>query len=411
MDKLAATLCALVQVFRKGGKAQNFEWWQGKIGRNLFLPVYGYEAGQPLFEEVVAGILTLNPTMLSQYEVEVRTIFDFLQEQTVDLTKDSHLRGKSLHNEARNHVAKLVEFEAWQDVEIPIENLWLDGDSVKLGSVVFTAVTDEYLEKWKKNPALWPNKALNIHMLATVNSPGDQQLALSHAQDQVKFALSVLRAFCFPFGDGNASWRVGMVGDVLSAASTPMRIGGRIITKLGPGTSAIDLRKHVYDKLSLPQWNQLDGFAQGKAESGMATKLLSCIHWLAEATKPDTNNARFAKIGFALESLIGGEPNDDNLKVRGITAMLAERAAFIAGTCLEDRLAIDKETRQHYGKRSKIVHGDESDATLTDIDNFGELTRRIALAILKKLNEIGDEIRTVEKLETWVKKQKYLLPE
>ncbi len=73
----------------------------------------------------------------------------------------------------------------------------------------------------------------------------------------------------------------------------------------------------------------------------MAGKLLTCIHWLAEAKKPDTDN----------------------------------------------------------GKRGNIVHSGEGDASLGDIDDFGELTRRVALAMLDKLEQLGDEIGTVEKLE------------
>jgi len=117
------------------------------------------------------------------------------------------------------------------------------------------------------------------------------------------------------------------------------------------------------------------------------------------------------KISFALETLIGGEPQAEELKVRGVTAMLAERAAFIAGENLGDRLAIDKDIRRYYGIRGNIVHGGKGDVSLDDIDGFGQLIRRLALALLAKLNELGDKISDVEKLEKWVKEQKYTLPE
>lgn len=143
----------------------------------------------------------------------------------------------------------------------------------------------------------------------------------------------------------------------------------------------------------------------------MEKKLFDSTHWLAEATKPDTNNAKFAKISFALETLLGGEPKDEDLKVRGITAMLAERAAFIAGKDVDERLLIDKYIRIYYGKRSNIVHGGEEEVSMEDIDGFGELVRRVVLAILYKLDELRDEISNVDKLEIWVKKQRYTLPD
>ena len=60
--------------------------------------------------------------------------------------------------------------------------------------------------------------------------------------------------------------------------------------------------------------------------------------------------------------------------------------------------------------RSDIVHGGKRDILLSDINNFGILVRRVALALLEKLAELGDNLGTVEKLETWVKTQKYTLP-
>ncbi len=52
----------------------------------------------------------------------------------------------------------------------------------------------------------------------------------------MNLALDVLRAFCFPFGRNSDTWRVGVVGDIISSASTPMRINNRqFVTLLGSG--------------------------------------------------------------------------------------------------------------------------------------------------------------------------------
>jgi hypothetical protein len=143
----------------------------------------------------------------------------------------------------------------------------------------------------------------------------------------------------------------------------------------------------------------------------MEKKLIDSIHWLSEATKPDTRNSKYVKISLALETLLGGEPKEDeNLKVRSITIMLAERAAFIAGESTTDRLNIDRDIHKYYGKRSTIIHGDEIDITLEEIDEFGELVRKLTLAMLRKLAEIGYEIKNTVEFEKWVKKQKYTLP-
>ncbi len=414
VNKLAQNLAKLVEIFRQGGKASDFNWWGSEHPNSIFNPSHGYQAGQSLFDEVVQGILKLNPNMLSEYEVQTKLMFDFLQEQTSSAMQAKHLSNQSLVSEAKRHLSKLIEFKASQDVDIPIGNLWLEGEPAKLGDVTFMKVTKEELEQWKKE-YFWSEGAPDVGVVARVKAPGDLGNALSYARNHVDLTLNVLRAFCFPFGRESDMWRVGVVGDIISAASTPVRINNRhFAAQLGPGVAGIELRKHVLSKLEQPQRELVNKLIL-KAEnsrSKMERKLLNGIHWLAEATKPDTNRAKFVKISIALETLIGGGHHE------GITAMLAERAAFIAGRDLRDlndrlaldyRMAIDKNIRYYYKIRSEIIHGSEKDVSLDAIDGFGQLVRRIAIALLEMLAELGDAIPNVKELEKWVKRQRYTL--
>ncbi len=411
IDKLAKKLAQLVEIFRNGESASDIKWWNENSARSIFNPLYGYQHGQSLFEEVIQGVLKLNPEMLSEYEIERKIMFDFLETQTSSWTKAKHLNNQNLVDKAKQHLKKLVEFQAWQDVDIPIANLWLEGESVKICEVTFMQITKEELDQWQKQ-GLWSELAPEVHVIARVRAPGDQQKALSYTRSHVNLALDVLRAFCFPFGLNSDTWRVGVVGDIISSASTPMRINNRkYVTLLGSGIAQNELKKHILAKLEQPQWELINKLILKTDCNNMEKKLRDSIHWLAESTKPDANNSKFAKISFALETLIGGEPQDEDLKVRGITAMLAERAAFIGGRNIDDRLAIDKDIRKYYGKRSNIFHGGEGDVSLDDIDKFGQLVRRLALALLEKLDELGDKIGSIEELGKWVKVQKYTPPE
>lgn len=411
IDRLAKILADLVEIFRKGKAASDFQWWQNMS--NLFRPYFGYQDGQPLFEAVVQGILKLNPEMLSEYEIKHKLVYDFLQNQAIDYKQAEHLYNESLKKEAKKHLNKLVEFEAWQDVDIAIVNLLHEGEPVQLGEVIFMGITKEELEQWKKRGPV-SERISDVRVVARVKAPGDRQKALFYTITCVNQALDVIRAFCFPFGRQSDTWLVGLLGDIIDSKHTPTRIDGReFVTLIGSGIAQIELQKHILSKLEQAQWELINKLIlkEEHSRSDMESKLLDGIHWLAESTKPDTNNSRFAKISFALETLIGGEPKDEDLKVRGITAMLAERAAFIIGEEFDDRWAIDKEIRKYYGLRSNIVHGGEGDVSLDDIDNFGQLVRRLALALLEKLDELGDEIRDIEELEKWVKVQRYTAPE
>jgi hypothetical protein len=221
---------------------------------------------------------------------------------------------------------------------------------------------------------------------------------------------------CFPFYPYTDSCSIGVIGEIPFYRTTPTRVNQWQFVTTFPGTGFYE-RPEVGELISkgLEKYQRelIDKLMLKGAgyRSDMENKLLDGIHWLGESTKPDTNHARFVKIGVALETLLGGEPKGEMLQVRGITAMLAERAAFIAGNDLDDRLAIDGKVRGHYNTRSDIVHGEKGDVQLTEIDDFGILVRRLTLAVLEKLDKLEDRLRNVNDLAGWVKTQRYTLPE
>jgi len=226
----------------------------------------------------------------------------------------------------------------------------------------------------------------------------------------------VLRAFCFPFNPEEAdSWQVGIVGDTVFAESISMIVNKQHeVAQLGLSPIvSLELRSHLLSKFDSQQWGKIDQLLQKCEHSRrpMENKLLDGIHWLAEATMPDSYQTRFSKIAFALEALVGGESK--NLKTEGITAMLAERAAFIAGQDLGDRLDIHENIGKYYGMRSDLVHARKRkrDISADDIEGFGTLVLRLALALLARLSDPGNQLNTVDSLASWIKTQRYTLPE
>jgi len=417
VDGLAQKLVELVGMFRKSGPASDYQWWGKETPHTVYKTYPGYQGGHQLFDTVVAGALQLNPDMFSRHEVEWKLTHEFLKQQTSHPDK---LSGQELMNKAKDLIIELVEFEAWHDVDFPIMNLLLEGEPVKLGYVTFMPMTEQDIKQWEKDYTAQLQRVADVHVFARVHAPGDMAKALSYARTQVNLALDVLRILYFPFGTIKDSCGIGVLGEVDFGKSTSVRINQRqfAIHFESPfdiyGYATFELRKLIFSKLQQPQLALINKLILKTEESrsDMENKLLDGIHWLGESTKPDTNRARFVKIGVALEALIGGEPKkDEMLQVRGITAMLAERAAFIAGKDLDDRLKIDKDIRKYYGMRSKIVHGVKINIKLRVIDSFGMLVRRVALALLEKLDELGDKLSTVDQLESWVKTQRYTLPQ
>jgi len=407
LEHLAIKLTQLVGIFRKGKWATDLKWWNT---RSIFDPAYGYQDGKSLFDDIVQGILNQNSDMLSRHEVEKRIVFDFLEKQTVNSTEQEHLYNQSLVDKAKNLVKYLIEFEAWQTIDIPIANLWNKSKPFELGHVTFIGITEDELKKWKDDPVIWSPNTPAVGVLARVKAPGDRTRAIEYAITQVDLALDVLRAFLFPFGSSD-TWKIGKVGDIIVSTSTPIRIDYKThLSKLGSGAIQLDLSNHLLIKFPNTQLERIQKLILKTNRTPMESKLVNAIHWLAESTKLDNNDAKFAKICFALEALLGSEPEAEELKVRGITAMLAERAAFVGGKDFEDRFTIDKQIRKYYGIRSKIVHEGAGNVKSDDIDEFGELTRNLVFDLLIRLDELGTTLKDVNKLEDWVKKQRYTLP-
>jgi len=352
--------------------------------------------------------------MLSEFEIQRKLAYEFLAWQTSQMYQSEHLKNESLLIEAKNHLNRLIEFETWQNVDVPIVNLQLKGDPVELGNVTFVTIQQEGVAKWRDRPLLWPAAEHDIQVAARVRAPGDLQRYTSYARSQVNQVLNVLRALCGRFGRRSETWQIGILGITVSTAAIPMLINGRepvslLSTPSGLGPGLLELTKEL-SKLEERTWRSISGIMRKGQRSPMESKLLNGVQWLGESTKPDRNNAKFVKIAFALEAMIGGEPKDEHLQVRGITAMLAERAAFVLGKDQKERLNIDEKVRDYYGKRSGIVHGRKGDVSFDDLDEFGGLVRRLAVALLERSEQLEEELSTVEKLEGWVKLQRYALP-
>ncbi len=413
INRLSQQLVELVNIFKTGGPANNFHWWNSQSPQSIFTTYEGYKEGLEIFHAVVQSILKLNPDMLSEKELERNLEYEFLAKQVIS---QEHPNQEELTQKAREHLSELLESK-YQDVDIPIAYLQLDGPPFKLGHVTLMSITDQYRQSpWKESIFVPAIVRKNIHMFARVHAPGVKHKAHSYAISQARLVMDVLRAFCFPFNPEEAdSWQIGIVGYTAFPRSVPLILNKkREVALLGPSPIInLELRSRLLSRLETRQWDEINHLLRKseQSRSPMEKKLLDSVPWLAEATMLDSYQTRFVKIAFALEALVGGEPKKaEGLKAKGIAAMLAERAAFIAGRDLNDRLDIDRDIRKYYGMRGGIVHGGERDISADDIAGFGDLVRRLALALLGKLNELGNQLNTVEKLVSWMKTQRYTLP-
>lgn len=402
---LANKLAYLIRLFRKKNNSTDFKFWNDL--QRVFQPKFGCPKAKPLFDEIVNGIVKLNPKMLSTTQVERKLVYDFIQFQTIN--GYNHATDKELTDISREKISELVNFKETHCVQIPIYNLMLlKNEQYNLLGITLRKATKTDLTNCKKFFSVaWPSNT-SIHSFACVQVEGDNNISTSGAITKVRRSFDLIRAFCFPFGKDSDAWNTGIVGDIPMRSSILMIIDqSQYPFKPNQRNMQIELETHILPKLTDAQWSLLDELQKKETTTQMQTKLLDSIHWLAEATKTDTKKAKFVKISLALENLLGSESDLNELKAQGLTVMLAERAAFIAGKNYRDRLDIDEKIRRYYNIRSAIMHGRKTEVNDSALDGFGLLVRRLAISLLERLSNSKQNLKNVNDLAKWVKDLKY----
>ncbi|MEH6841325.1 hypothetical protein V7Z47_22490 [Priestia megaterium] len=137
--------------------------------------------------------------------------------------------------------------------------------------------------------------------------------------------------------------------------------------------------------------------------SDLEQRIMSAITWVGRGLRDEEPARAYVQYVFALEALL--QFQKDNLVSPSITYSISEMSAFIVAEDLENRLAVEDMVKRIYRKRSAIAHGGTH-----EVD---ESILRDALWLIKSLittltvNEEFKDLKKIDDLNTWVKKQKY----
>jgi hypothetical protein len=326
-----------------------------------------------------------------------------------------------IENEYRKAADQLLAYSATRDIDIPIVNLQIEKKTVKFGLTTFHPIekSDKEGDWWDAIKGTAGEYTSNIYSFARVSCPGDTTKSLDYGTEVVSEMLTILRATGFPIKPESYHMNFWLVNEYPLFQTRPYRLGlpnenlrldynPQVIHRLGPGVVICNLQNDILDSVEPSTLNDLQTLIENdfsNPSTEMMRKFFLGLHWLGEATKPDTNEARFAKLAFAIEALIGGDAEDKKgiLSTRGLTATLAERGAFIAGSNLIERQLIHKQISEFYGIRSGIVHGGNKTITNDQLDKFSSLVRKVTWALLSHINDFKNLID----LQEWVLKQRY----
>ncbi|PEO24939.1 hypothetical protein COL24_00905 [Bacillus toyonensis] len=136
----------------------------------------------------------------------------------------------------------------------------------------------------------------------------------------------------------------------------------------------------------------------------MEQRIMNAIEWAGKALRDEEPARAFIQYMFAFEALLQFQQKGQ-LVSPSITYQISEFVAFIVNESLEDRLMTEKMIKDLYGKRSAIVHGGSTEVSKEDLLQAFSLLRNLIVILL--VHEEFKDVKSIQQLNEWVKKQKY----
>lgn len=138
--------------------------------------------------------------------------------------------------------------------------------------------------------------------------------------------------------------------------------------------------------------------------SKLQKRVLAAIEWTGKGLRDKDSARAFVQFIFAIEALLLSQEKGV-LVNPSVASQLAESSAFIVGSNVEERLEIEKLVKEFYNIRSAIAHGGSQ-----------SVCREVVSRALKLVKDLVTQMTThpdlsamksIEELQTWVKRQKY----
>jgi hypothetical protein len=412
LEQLVKWILEIVEILKARGpldhegKGLQFLYWHEPMDDQQ-------KNARALLERAIDAIKRANPTISDGFIR--RRIVSSIVGHALWYAKDVD----DLDTFVEQELKQVLEYQANVAIDVPVIYLDVGPDPVRFGLTTFCKFdSQDKKDLWWESIENLAGRSAEVDVVsyARVDCPGDHDAAMDFADTIVDDMLTLLRAIGFPVTT-KPQLQFGVLNDYPSSKVRPYRLGKltqnhrlegevRWAAHTGPGIAPYRLREDLLAKCEVSTLDQLQKLIESDflaPHNAMITKFFLGLHWLGEATKPDSNNGRFAKLAFALEALIGGEASQDNLSTRGLTATLAERGAFLAGKDPSGRRDVHNAIYKFYGRRSGIVHGNATAILEEDLVEFSRLVRTLAWALLARIDEFGD----VDDIQGWVLDQRY----
>jgi len=296
-------------------------------------------------------------------------------------------------------------------VFLPIWGLIIQVSPFVIGDVEFRPRT-EYVEidKQLEREEL-AEKGFSMYKVPTIaatESHGDDRMVVQNAEAKVIKALNIFRALTHSIIPHTSFREIGVMGTFcphekklyfvkpsqVNTDASPSILGGSELY----GISDRPINQYLIE-VFLPRrgFHLLSNLlVSHRSDSEFDKKLLRGAEWLGEATKLDTLEAKFLKVAFAVDAMLGDLSED--IPDKGKRARIAERSAFLLAEKGSERKRVYKDMDKFIKKRDKLAHGSELHVSQWETERFGIYAR----GILTKLLLRDPPFKTMQELGKWV---------
>jgi len=339
--------------------------------------------------------------------VSVEDVRRYLNELIMEMKMSSWSR-RGFLKEVRKTLQFIKEYKGEEAfITLPVWGLILKGSPLVVGDVEFRPrpVEQEMEEEIKR---IDPNG--NVKVIAVTLAHGDREMIFNNAETQINKAINIIRAFACPIVSKGRLQEISFEGDYqllrsVSISHSKPKVGeeshmtGIGLIQVG-GVMPIILEQHI-GRMNYLGFGELLKIIEKNDK--FSRRLVRGAEWIGEATKQDVLQAKFVKVAFAIDAMIGDTA--ENIPDIGKRARIAERASFLLGTRYRSRVLIHKKMSDFISKRDSIAHGSAKlTVTEAEVEEIGLYAR----SLLRRLLVGEPRFKDINQLARWVQKQSLL---
>ncbi|MDA2190722.1 HEPN domain-containing protein [Bacillus cereus] len=250
--------------------------------------------------------------------------------------------------------------------------------------------------KLKDNQVLLISVVVSARNHKSANEKG--RVKLRGFEDAIRFMVADLRKHydVGVFNYNSYRWTDGIIVSSDEVSTSAQGTGAM---------SQIFLNQHQVVKLMSQNGNDRIWSLLAKSNlNDMEQRIISAIKWAGKALRDEEPARAFIQYMFAFEALLQFQQRGQ-LVSPSITYQISEFVAFIVNESLDDRIRTEKMIKDLYGKRSTIVHGGSTEVSEDELSQAFSLLKNIIVILL--VHEEFKDIKSIQHLNEWVKKQKY----